>query len=262
MSRFLILSYLFFLGALGGWVLELFFRRFISNKNPERKWINPGFLTGPYLPLYGFGLCILYLLASLDRFVPPDHLILGRAGLFLAMAVCMTLIEYIAGIGLLKLAHIRLWDYRDMPGNIQGVICPLFSAIWAAMGAAYYFLLYPVTLRALEWLANNLAFSFFIGVFFGVFFVDLGQTIHLAANLKKFAEENQVVVRYEELKEAIRRSNEEAKARAWFFFAFHTPRPLRETLDRYIERYRALEPKLRERYQAIEPMIRRTIRRK
>ena len=50
------------------WVLELFFRRFFSTSNPERKWINPGFCTGPYLPIYGSGLCVLYLLASLgDR---------------------------------------------------------------------------------------------------------------------------------------------------------------------------------------------------
>ncbi|MGN0035225.1 MAG: hypothetical protein ACI364_05820 [Coriobacteriales bacterium] len=34
--------------------MELFFRRFISSNNPQRKWINPGFLAGPYLPLYGF----------------------------------------------------------------------------------------------------------------------------------------------------------------------------------------------------------------
>ena len=31
------------------------------------KWVNPGFLIGPYLPIYGFGLCGLtgiYLLFS------------------------------------------------------------------------------------------------------------------------------------------------------------------------------------------------------
>ena len=44
MSRFqvfLIVLYLFFFGGVGGWVLELFFRRFFSGANPERKWLNP-----------------------------------------------------------------------------------------------------------------------------------------------------------------------------------------------------------------------------
>ena len=56
MSVFLTLAYLFFIGSVFGWVLELFFRKFFSSSNPEHKWINPGFCTGPYLPIYGCGL--------------------------------------------------------------------------------------------------------------------------------------------------------------------------------------------------------------
>lgn len=56
---FLIVLYLFFFGGVGGWVLELLFRRFFSGANPERKWLNPGFLFGPCLPLYGFGTVLL-----------------------------------------------------------------------------------------------------------------------------------------------------------------------------------------------------------
>ena len=66
MKFFLSLAFLFFIGSTLGWALELFFRRFISSK----KWINPGFLTGPYLPIYGFGLCALYLISKVDmRFI-------------------------------------------------------------------------------------------------------------------------------------------------------------------------------------------------
>lgn len=67
MSRFqvfLIVLYLFFFGGVGGWVLELFFRRFFSGANPERKWLNPGFLFGPCLPLYGFGTVLLLFFRS------------------------------------------------------------------------------------------------------------------------------------------------------------------------------------------------------
>ena len=53
MNLFLTLAYLFFIGSVLGWVLELFYRRFISGANPERKWINPGFCVGPYVQLYG-----------------------------------------------------------------------------------------------------------------------------------------------------------------------------------------------------------------
>ena len=56
MNQVLIFAFLFFIGSCLGWCMEVFFRRFFSRANPERKWINPGFLAGPYLPLYGFGL--------------------------------------------------------------------------------------------------------------------------------------------------------------------------------------------------------------
>ena len=69
-------------------------------------------------------------------------------------------------------------------------------------------------------------------MFFGVFLVDLGQTINLAARLRRFAAEHDVIVRYEVLKAAVRRSNEEAKARVRFLFAFRSVRPLRELLER------------------------------
>ena len=55
MNIILVLAFLFYIGSIAGWVLELFFRKIVCS---EHKWINPGFLTGPYLPLYGFG-CII-----------------------------------------------------------------------------------------------------------------------------------------------------------------------------------------------------------
>ena len=77
MNFILTLAYLFFVGSVSGWVLELFFRKFFSASNPEHKWINPGFCTGPYLPIYGFGLCALYLLALLGRETGLDGSIQG-----------------------------------------------------------------------------------------------------------------------------------------------------------------------------------------
>ena len=166
MNILLVLAFLFFIGSITGWIIELLFRRFASSSNPERKWINPGFCTGPYLPLYGCGLCLMFLIASLEdtRFISDP--IWNKTALFAVMAVSMTVIEYIAGYISLRISSVRLWDYSDEWGNVQGIICPKFSLIWAVLGAAYYFLIHPHILNALTWLSNNLAFSFFIGLFF------------------------------------------------------------------------------------------------
>ena len=238
MSMFLTLAYLFFIGSVLGWCLELVFRKFFSSANPEHKWINPGFCVGPYVPLYGFGLCILYLLAHLGQVTGMDSTAGGKALMFLCMAVSMTAIEYIAGILLLKLMKLRLWDYSQLWGNIQGLICPLFSAIWALMGAVYYFFVHPYILSALDWLSNNLAFSFVIGFFFGVFVIDVVYSSHLLAKLKEYADENDVVVKWEHLKAEIRSAQDRAAKRAYFVFAFRSDRALVEHLN---EAHAALE---------------------
>ena len=230
MNLFLSLAYLFFIGSVLGWVLELFFRKFFSGSNPEHKWINPGFCTGPYVPLYGFGLCILYLLASFGERTGLAARIGGTALLVLAMTVCMTGIEYLAGILSLKMMKVRLWDYSKLWGNIDGLICPLFSLIWAGMSTAYLLLLHHHILKMLNWLKGNLSFSFVIGLFFGVFLVDLIHSAQVVAKMKAFAEEKQIIVRYEEVKMHIQQARKRAGKRVHFIFAFHSDKSLVEHL--------------------------------
>ena len=226
MSLFLTLAFLFFIGSVSGWVLELFYRRFISGANPGRKWINPGFCTGPYLPLYGTGLCLLYLIASLDTIFSA----VNRFVIFLLMAVSMTVIEYIAGIWCLKKTKIRLWDYSDEWGNIEGVICPKFSLYWSLIGAGYYFWVHSHILNALHWLSNNLAFSFVIGMFYGIFLIDYVHSAKIVSRLKAFAYENNVVLRYEEIKVQIRNHHERTKQKYHFFLPFYSEKPISEHL--------------------------------
>jgi len=217
MNTFLVLAFLFFIGSTLGWVLELFYRRFFSRNNKERKWINPGFCTGPYLPLYGSGLCLLYLIASTEKYYFLKSPLINKLFLFFTMAVFMTLIEYIAGIISVKYFKIKLWDYTEEWGNIQGVICPKFSFFWSVLGAVYYFLVHPRILETLKWLSENLAFSFVIGLFFGVFIIDLSSSAQLAMKLKKFSEEHDVITKYETLKLQLKQRRTERLKKHQFF---------------------------------------------
>ncbi len=226
MNLFLTLAFLFFIGSTAGWVLELFYRHFASGKRGQRRWMNPGFCTGPYLPIYGCGLCVLFLLASLEGKLPW----MNKFVLFLLMALAMTAIEYVAGLWCLKRSKIRLWDYSDQWGNIQGIICPKFSLYWTIIGALYYFFIHPRILGALHWLSQNLAFSFVIGMFFGIFILDYAHSAQLVSRMKAFAEENDVIVRYEALKLHIRQTEERAREKYHFFRPFHSQLPLVEHL--------------------------------
>ena len=236
MNFFLKLAFLFCIGSLLGWCIEVLFRRFFSAK----KWINPGFLVGPYLPLYGFSLCTLYLLAMLEEFIPISFPVLRKLVLFAVMALCVTAIEYVTGLIFIKRLKIKLWDYSDCWGNVDGVICPIFTFFWALLSAAYYFLIHPHILGALEWLAQNLAFSFFIGVFYGVFAIDLVHSTRFLAVIRRFADDKKIVVRYEELKEHIseklRQDRVRGRAKLKDFFAVYSVPPLGEHLKSYYEK--------------------------
>lgn len=235
MGIFLTLAFLFFIGSVFGWLLELVYRNSVDKSHGL---INPGFCTGPYVPLYGFGLCVLYLLASVEKYdilpSPWDKIVL-----FFFMAVCMTLIEYIAGIFSLKVLKVRLWDYSKRPGNIQGIICPEFSLAWALLSAVYYFLIHPYILDALDWLSRNLAFSFVVGMFFGVFIIDFAHSADIVSKLHKFAADNEIVLKYESVKAHIKQKQSESAERYRFFRPFRTELPLSEHLKMMYEEEKA-----------------------
>lgn len=225
------LAFIFFCGSLFGWVFELFFRRFVSQKH----WVNPGFLSGPYLPIYGFGLVIMYGISEIMTNIFHSTVV-NNLVIILTMGIFMTLIEYIGGIIFIKGMHIKLWDYSDRWGNIQGVICPLFSLMWTVFGALYYFLIYPYTQRSLDWLSNNLAFSFFIGLFFGFFFVDLWSTLNLGTKIRSFAKEKNVVIKFENFKYDVYNKKAELKQKMRFILPFRAISNIKGDIENYLEK--------------------------
>lgn len=221
MNVFLVLTFLFFAGSLIGWGIELLWRRFFSANNPERKWINPGFLTGPYLPLYGLSLSILFSMSFIDvSFVKGEWV--QKIVLFVIMALCITVLEYFAGLLFIKGMKIKLWDYSACWGNIQGIVCPQYSFYWVLLSAVYYFLVHPRILAWLYWFTNHLAFCLVVGFFYGVFTVDLCYTLGLSAKIRAFATEKQIEVHYENLKLALQKRNEEFREKRRFLFQLHT----------------------------------------
>lgn len=238
MNLFLTLAFLFSVGSIIGWIIELFFRKYFSSSNPNHKWINPGFLRGPYLPLYGFVLCILYFLSKINlNFIP--NLTIQHFVLFGIMAIVITFVEYIAGIIFIKGMKVKLWDYSKLKGNIQGIICPQFTFFWFLLSVFYYIFIEPYINDAVFWLSKNLSFTFLVGFYYGIFTIDLFYSIHILSKIKKFADEHKIVIKYEALKNSIRNRNEEIKDRINFFFFLKSEKtPLTENLKKYIEKER------------------------
>lgn len=196
MKYIVLSSTLFVIGSLIGWVIELFFRRFVSQK----KWMNPGFLTGPYLPIYGFGVLVLYGVSNLSLGI--SNQLVNIIVHILVIGVGMTLIEFIAGLIFIKGFKIKLWDYSKRKWNIMGIICPSFSIIWLGVGSLYYFFLNPVLVNGLNWICENLIYAYFVGAVIGEMIVDFAYSIHLATKLKDYKE--LASLRFEDFKKELK----------------------------------------------------------
>ncbi len=236
----LVCFFLFFIGSTLGWCLEVLFRRFFSAK----KWINPGFLTGPYLPLYGFGVVGLFGISLIPIHTGMDWL--DAVLIILIMGAAMTLIEYIAGLIFIKGMGIKLWDYSNRWGNIQGIICPLFSLFWLLVAVFFYFVIDAPVIQAVTWFVHHIEFAFVVGIFFGVFFVDLGHSLNVSARIRKFAKEHDVVVHFEKLKEAVRERMEEHKVKVSFAFPFKSLSEFKEELTERKEKFSVARKKKQE----------------
>ncbi|MBQ4254518.1 MAG: hypothetical protein II721_00775 [Bacilli bacterium] len=213
---------IFLLGGIGGFLLELFFRRFVS----FRRWVKPGFLVGPFIPLYAFGLTAFFILCRYSPFSGIGlNEYVSKAITTLIVGVIATLLEFVAGLFFVKVFHLRLWDYSRRKGNIMGIICPEFSLIWLAIAAVYVFLLHDAFSTFTDILLaydgsgyGNAIFAslFILGLLYGILFIDVCYSFSVASRLKKAADK--IALNFEEMK--IKGTEAKRRAKESFAFAF------------------------------------------
>ena len=230
MKTFITLCLLFIVGGSCGWAIELFFRRFV-----HKKWVNPGFLVGPCLPLYGTGVVFLYIICSFDySFIANE---VWRAFFVIALiTVVMTLVEYVTGLIFIVGLKVKLWDYSKRPGNIQGIICPLFTFFWGVIGAAYCLFVHPLLMKAVAWINLNEIYSFFIGMYYGVLVIDIFYSFNVVNKIRAWAKEKNVTVKLEEFRLSVKLKAEQIKQKTNFLLSFKTKNSLNEELDEYNNR--------------------------
>ena len=112
--------FFFYFYCFFGWVFE---STFVSVKS--HKFVNRGFMRGPFLPIYGSG-AIMMLVVSMPF---QDNLILT----YLAGCVGATVLEYVTGVTMEALFKVRYWDYSNKKFNFQGHICLGSTLAWGCL---------------------------------------------------------------------------------------------------------------------------------
>jgi len=125
-----ILTFAFY--AFAGWVMEALYRSI-----PQRRLVNPGFLAGPFLPIYGFFTTLVIWSSGLTSLLAWQWQLIWLVSL-------STVLEYVAGWFFERFFHLQLWDYHNTPLNFQGRIALPYSLFWGVLGLVFQLIIHPV----------------------------------------------------------------------------------------------------------------------
>ena len=128
---------LFLIYSMLGWLIEV-----IRTYTSQHKFVNRGFLIGPYCPIYGIGVLLIinFLQEYMDNFIVL---------FLLAMLLCMTL-EYLTSYIMEVLFNARWWDYSNRKFNINGRICLETAIPFGLCGLVIMYLVNPLLVSILD----------------------------------------------------------------------------------------------------------------
>ena len=122
---------LFIIYAFLGWVVEMFY-----NYYEHKKFVNRGFLIGPYCPIYGVG--GLTVTVFLTKYQDSIFVTFGMSIILFAV------LEYFTSYLMEKLFKARWWDYSDKKFNINGRICLETLIPFGILGCVAIYVINPL----------------------------------------------------------------------------------------------------------------------
>lgn len=163
--------FFFYFYCFAGWVWETCYVSVL-----KARWVNRGFMRGPFLPIYGSG-AIVVLIFTLP-FRTDARLV------FIVGMISATLLEYFTGVAMEKMFHVRYWDYSKQRFNLNGHICLTSSLAWGAFSV----ILTRYGHTPVERLASRISINvlevivFVLTVYISI---DMAESIREAINLKE-----------------------------------------------------------------------------
>ncbi len=154
-----------------GWLVEVI-DLFIG----EHKFVNRGFLIGPYCPIYGKSVLLISIL--LNRYIDKPILLF-----IMSMLIC-TVIEYLGSFILEKVFNTRWWDYSQKKFNIKGRVC-LENMLLFGLGAmVVMYLINPLVLKLINALSSHTQLILAIVIFI-IYFADNMISLKIILNFRK-----------------------------------------------------------------------------
>lgn len=164
------LSFIFY--SFLGWGMEV-----ILTYSRSKKYVNRGFLLGPYCPIYGFG---CFLIVFLLKKYTDNVLVL----FILAMVICLSL-EYLTSLMMELIFKARWWDYSNRKYNINGRICLEYGLFFGIAGSLIMYVVHPFIFGGISKLSDSLLLIVGITVLV-LFLIDFIVSFVVVSNINKF----------------------------------------------------------------------------
>ena len=180
-----------------GWIWETCYVSVL-----KAKWVNRGFMRGPFLPIYGSGAIVVLIFTLPFRTNPGLVFVVGMAS--------ATILEYFTGAAMEQMFHVRYWDYSNQRLNLNGHICVTSSLAWGMFSVILT--LYGHT--PVEWLVSCMSINvlevivFVLTVYISI---DMAESVREAINLKE------VLLSLEENNEEFRRLQKHIEIASAFY---------------------------------------------
>ena len=170
-QNFYELVWIFIIYAFIGWCTEVSYAALDTGK-----FVNRGFLTGPYCPIYGCGVVIV--VAALTPL--QDNLLI----LFIGSFALTTALEFITGFLLEKVFHNKWWDYSNKPFNVKGYICLEFSVLWGLACTFIMKVIHPMIYKFITIIPHMIGVLLLV-ILMNAFAVDLCVTVSTILKFNK-----------------------------------------------------------------------------
>ena len=147
-----------------GWIWETPYVSF-----NEKKYVNRGFLKGPYIPIYGYACSTIILSMSIFESVDDSILLIIMQILFIS--VISAVWEYFTSLGLEIAFKTRWWDYSNRKFNLHGRVALDYTLLFGIGGYLLWRFINPI----FDSIYNNIAPNYllvFILIFYTAFLID------------------------------------------------------------------------------------------
>ena len=186
----------FIIYSSGGWLCECLYCGI-----PAKRFINRGFLWGPYCPIYGCGaLLVLWFLMPFAN---------QPVWIFLFGMLVTSLLEYVTSWGMECLFHTTWWDYSNRYFHINGRVCLRNSLLFGLMALIVMYWLHPTICTLIERIPTILFYGLPL-LYIAGFSYDLYHTITtLLHQNKRFLAAEETLC---QLKECLRQMDQTSNA--------------------------------------------------